>query len=89
MVTQDLIYDGNGSKESILYPSSRHSAAGEVYGPTIRGLDLERGADTITVASSFNAMDDDEKIRKFTFQGVEVARVKLTLRQRYIEDRGS
>jgi hypothetical protein len=70
MVTQDLIYDGNGSKDSILYPSSRHSAAGEVYGPRIRGLDLERGADTITVASSFNAMDDDEKIRKFTFQGV-------------------
>jgi hypothetical protein len=62
MVTQDLIYDGNGSKESILYPSSRHSAVGEVYGPP---RDPERGAETITVASSFGAIDDDEEFREF------------------------
>jgi len=53
----DLIYDGNGSKESIIASEYLRQVGGEFYGPRIvRGLDLEGSAraDTITVASSMS-----------------------------------
>jgi len=40
-----MIYDGNGSKESIIaseyYSSQLQHAGGEFYGPRLRGLDTE------------------------------------------------
>jgi hypothetical protein len=55
-----MIYDGNGSKESIIaseyYSSQLQHAGGEFYGPRLRGLDTE--------ASSLSE-DFDEKRREF------------------------
>ena len=54
----DLMYDGNGSKESIIASEYLRQVGGDFYGPRIvRGLDLEHGsggADTVTVASSMS-----------------------------------
>ncbi|KAI5855169.1 hypothetical protein BZA05DRAFT_472082 [Tricharina praecox] len=57
----DLVYDGNGSKESIIASEYLRQVGGEYYGPRIvRGFDLEGGGgrgggtDTVTVASSMS-----------------------------------
>ncbi|CCX09240.1 Protein of unknown function [Pyronema omphalodes CBS 100304] len=55
-----MIYDGPGSKESILAseyaPGRLHEIGGEYYGPRLRGLDTE--------ASSLS--DDIEERREYT-----------------------